>query len=112
MQKALQDLADLMLKDDEKKAKDPQSWSTISFEQNSPPQIFRFITEISQRDREVLHQFMAGCKRMNMKHDNVFSGCNPCILADLIVGASDDVVYHMRKCLMALQVMCSASRWK
>jgi hypothetical protein len=93
-----------MFKDEAKKAKDPQSWSTIGFDQNSPPQIFRFLTEISQRDREVLHKLMAGCKRMNLKHDYVFAGCNPCLLADLIVGASDEVVYHMRKCFMALQV--------
>jgi hypothetical protein len=104
MQKALQDLADFMLKEEAKKAKDPQSWSTIGFEQNTPPQIFRFITEISQRDREVLHNFLAGCKRMNLKHDYVFAGCNPCVLADLMVDASDELVYHMKKCLIALQV--------
>ncbi len=105
MQKVLQDLADFMFRDDTKKAKDPQSWGTIGFEQNTPPHILRFITEISQRDREVLHKLMAGCKRMNLEHDYVFAGCNPCLLADLIVGASDDVVYHLRKCLMALQVI-------
>ena len=104
MQQAMQDLADFMFKEDAKKAKDPQSWSTIGLEQNTSSQVFRFITEISQRDREILHQLLAGCKRMNLLHDNVFAGCNPCLLADLIVGASDDVVREMRKCLMALQV--------
>jgi hypothetical protein len=105
MQQAMQDLADFMFKEDAKKAKDPQSWSTIGLEQNTPAQIFRFITEISQRDREVLNNLLAGCKRMNLEHDYVFAGCNPCLLADLIVGASDDVVLQIRKCLTALQVI-------
>jgi hypothetical protein len=108
MQQAMQDLADFMFKEDAKKAKDPQSWSTIGFEQNTPAQIFRFITEISQRDREILNNLLAGCKRMNLEHDYVFAGCNPCLLADLIVGASDDVVFQIRKCLMALQVIQSS----
>jgi hypothetical protein len=108
MQQAMQDLADFMFKEDAKKAKDPQSWSTIGFEQNTSAQIFRFITEISQRDREVLNNLLAGCKRMNLEHDYVFAGCNPCLLADLIVGASDDVVLQIRKCLMALQVIQSS----
>ena len=101
MQNAMQDLADFMFA---KKAKDPQSWSTIGFEQNTPAHIFRFITEISQRDREILHNFLAGCRRMNLDHDYVFASCNPCILADLMVSAPDDLVYHIRKCMMALQV--------
>jgi patatin-like phospholipase/acyl hydrolase len=104
MQMALQDLADFMHKDEAKKAKDPQSWSTIAFEQNDPSDIFRFITEISQRDRELLHQFLAGCRRMNLEHDYVFAGCNPCLLADLIVAAPEDTVHKIRKCLMPLQV--------
>ena len=104
MQMALQDLADFMHKDEAKKAKDPQSWSTIAFEQDSPSDIFRFITEISQRDREILHQFMSGCRRMNLEHDYVFAGCNPCLLADLIVSAPEDTVRQIRKCLMPLQV--------
>ena len=111
MQNAMQDLADFMFKEDAKKAKDPQSWSTISFEQNSPAHIFRFITEISQRDRELLNNFLAGCRRMNAEHDYVFATCNPCILADLMVGAPDESVRHIRKCMMALQVTrcCSLS---
>ena len=104
MQMALQDLADFMHKDEAKKAKDPQSCSTIAFEQNDPSDIFRFITEISQRDRELLHQFLAGCRRMNLEHDYVFAGCNPCLLADLIVAAPEDTVRKIRKCLMPLQV--------
>jgi hypothetical protein len=104
MQQAMQDLADFMFKEDAKKAKDPQSWSTIGLEQNTPAQIFRFITEISQRDRETLHTLLAGCRRMNLEHDYVFAGCNPCLLADLIVSAPDDVVAQIRKFLMALQV--------
>jgi len=104
MQMALQDLADFMHKDEAKKSKDPQSWSTIAFEQNDPSDIFRFITEISQRDRELLHQFLAGCRRMNLEHDYVFAGCNPCLLADLIVAAPEDTVHKIRKCLMPLQV--------
>ena len=104
----MQDLADFMFKEDAKKAKDPQSWSTIGFEQNTSSQVFRFITEISQRDREILNNLLAGCKRMNLEHDYVFAGCNPCLLADLIVGASDDEVFQIRKCLMALQVIQSS----
>ena len=94
-----------MLKEDSKRAKDPQSWSTIDFEQNSPPQIFRFLTEISQHDRETLHKFMTGCRRMNLEHDYVFQSCNPCLLADLTVSASDEQVKEIRKCMIALQVM-------